>query len=171
MARTLLILNNPTLVLADDEAGLALGEAFECQITSAAITPVPTTTTVPATGCAPATTSPGKTGYTLELAWLQDWNAPGGGLSNYAFVNDTLPKWFKLIADKNAAVAEQVVATGQAYVVAGALGGTFGDGSPAATTASWPMLDAPSITTPADVLAASAEAEDAELATSGRKSR
>ena len=150
MARTLLILTNPTLVLADDEAGLDLAtEAFECQITSAAITPTPTSQTIPATGCAPATTSPGKTGYQLDLAWLQDWNAAGGGLSTYAFENDTLPKWFRLIADKNVTpTTDQVIATGQAYVVAGGLGGTFGDGSAATTTATWPLLDKPVIETP-----------------------
>ena len=150
MARTLLILTNPTLMLADTEAGLTTGKAFECQITSAAITPQPTTQTIPATGCAPATNSPGKTGYQLDLAWLQDWNAPGGGLSNYAFANDTAPKWFKLVADKSVTpTTDQVVATGQAYVVAGALGGTFGDGSAAVSTAAWPMLDKPTIVTPA----------------------
>jgi len=148
MARTLLILTNPTLRVADTEAGLLTGEAFECQITSAVLTPQPTTQTIPATGCAPATQSPGKTGYNLDLAWLQDWNAPGGGLSGYAFQHDGDSKWFELVPDKNA-TTEKVTATGQAYVVAGGLGGTFGDGSAAATTATWPCLDKPTIDVPA----------------------
>lgn len=149
MARTLLILTNPTLLVADSQAALDTGEAFECQITSAVITPQPTSQTIPATGCAPATNSPGKTGYQLDLAWLQDWNAPGGGLSKYAFDNDTLPKWFRLVADKNATTGNEVEAEGQAYVVSGGYGGTFGDGSAANTTATWPLLDKPAITTPA----------------------
>lgn len=146
MARSVLILTNPTFKVADTEAGLATGQAFECQLTSAVLTPQPTTTTIPATGCAPATNSPGKTGYNLDLAWLQDWNAPGGGLSGYAFANDGALKWFELVPDK-ADVA--VGAIGQAFVVAGGFGGTFGDGSAAATTATWPCADKPAITTPA----------------------
>jgi len=164
MARTLLILTNPTLELADDQAGLDTGTAFECQITSAAITPQPTSQTIPATGCAPATNSPGKTGYSLDLAWLQDWNAEDGGLSKYAYDNDTLPKWFRLTADKNAAVGSEVVAEGQAYVVAGAFGGTFGDGSAAAATATWPCLDKPAITVP-DVTPLAATATKTKTAT------
>lgn len=147
MARTVLVLNNPLFMVADTQAGLDAGEAFECQLTSALINPQPTTQTIPATGCAPATNSPGKTGYQLDLAWLQDWSAPAGGMSNYAFTNDGTSKWYRLVADKNA--TPQVIAEGQAYVVAGGFGGTFGDGSAAATTATWPCLDKPEITTPA----------------------
>lgn len=157
MARTVLVLNNPTFKVADTEAGLATGQAFECQLTSAVITPQPVTNTIPATGCAPATNSPGRTGYNLDLAWLQDWNAAGGGMSGFAFLHDGESKWFELVADKTA--TPQVVATGQAYVVSGGLGGTFGDGSAAATTATWPCLDKPEITTPTAAAAGTVEGE------------
>ena len=155
MPRTVLTLNNPIFKVADNEAGLTAGEAYECQLTSAVITPVPVFNTVPATGCAPAAQSPGRTGFNLDLAWLQDWTAPGGGLSGYAWDNDTEAKWFSLAVDSVG--APTVVATGQAYVVAGGYGATFGDGSAAATTATWPCLDKPDIVTPAPA-AAMAEA-------------
>jgi len=145
MARSVIIINAPVFKLADTEAGLDAGEAYECQLTSAAITPQPVTNTIPATGCAPATQSPGRTGFQLDLAWLQSWGDPGGGLSGYAYNNDTLPKWFSLALDADAVP----LAVGQVYIVAGAYGGTFGDGSAAAATAAWPCLDKPVITTPA----------------------
>lgn len=146
MARHVITLNNPIFKLADSEAGLATGEAYECQLTSASITPQPVFNTIPATGCAPAAQSPGRTGFQLDLAWLQDWSAPAGGLSGYAYTHDTESKWFSLQLDASDAT---VVATGQVYVVAGAYGGTFGDGTPAAATATWPCLDKPDITLPA----------------------
>lgn len=155
MARTAIVINNPIFKLASTQAGLSSGTAYECQLTSAAITPQPVTNTIPATGCAPATQSPGKTGWQLDLAWLQDWTASQGGLSGYAFTNDTLPKWFSLALDSVG--APSVVATGQVYVVAGAYGGTFGDGSAAPATATWPMLDKPAITLPATLEAQEAE--------------
>lgn len=145
MPRTLLVLTNPKFRVADTEAGLSAGDAYECQLTSAVITANPVFNTIPATGCAPATQSPGKTGYQLDLAWLQDWNAPGGGLSGYAFNNDALPKWFQLIPDNVG--APTVKAEGQCYVVSGGFGGVMGDGSAAATTSTWPLLDKPVITT------------------------
>lgn len=164
MSRTVITLNNPILKLADDEAGLAAStEVFECQLTSAVITANPVFNTIPATGCAPASQSPGKTGYQLDLAWLQDWTAPGGGLSGYAMENDGLKKWFSFTLDSVGAPA--VVATGEVFVVAGGFGGTFGDGSAAATTATWPCVDTPTIT-PA-TLAAEAEAEPETVAAAG----
>lgn len=154
MPRTALVLNNPIFKLADTEVGLTAGTAYECQLTSAAITPQPQMNTIPSTGCAPATQSPGRTQWQLDMAWLQDWSASGGGLSGYAYTNDTLPMWFSLALDSVG--APTVVATGQVYVVAGAYGGTFGDGSAAAATATWPCLDKPDITLPATFAAATA---------------
>jgi hypothetical protein len=147
MARTVLVLNNPKFKLADTSAGLSTGVAYECQLTSAAITPQPAFNTIPATGCAPATQSPGKTGWQLDMAWLQDWTASLGGLSGYAFTNDTAAKWFELTVDTVG--APTVKATGQCYVVSGAYGGAFGDGSAAPATATWPLLDKPVIVLPA----------------------
>ena len=159
MPRTIVTLNNPILKLADTEAGLTAGEAYECQLTSATITPTANFQTIPATGCAPAAQSPGKTSFQLDLAWLQDWTAPEGGLSGYAYTNDALPKWFELTLDSVS--APTVKASGQLYVVAGGYGGTFGDGTPAATAATWPCLDKPDIVTPA-AFAATATTEGTE---------
>lgn len=146
MARSVITINNPIFKLADTQAALGTGTAYECQLTSAAITPQPVFNTIPATGCAPATQSPGRTGFQLDLAWLQDWTATAGGLSGYAYDNDTEPKWFSLEVDS--VDHPEVVATGQVYVVAGAYGGVFGDGSAAAATATWPCLDKPTIAKP-----------------------
>ena len=145
MPRTAIILNSPVFKLADSDAGLTAGTAYECQLTSATITANPVFTEIPATGCAPATQSPGRTQWQLDLAWLQDWTAAAGGLSGYAYTNDTDPKYFSFSLDGGATV----VAKGQVYVVAGGYGGTFGDGSAAAATATWPCLDKPTITLPA----------------------
>ena len=82
----------------------------------------------------------------MDLNWLQDWTAPGGGLSGYAYLHDTEPKWFSLQLDSTDA---DVIATGQVFVVSGSYGGTFGDGSTAASTSTWPTLDKPDITVPA----------------------
>jgi hypothetical protein len=144
MPRTVIVLNNPIVKLADTQAGLTAGTAFECQITSAAVTASANYQTIPATGCAPQAQSPGRTSFSFDVAWLQDWTAAGGGMSQYAMDNDGLPKWFEFTADSVG--APTVKATGQVYVAAGSYGGTFGDGSPATSTSSWPCLDTPVIT-------------------------
>jgi hypothetical protein len=142
MARNAIILNNPHVRFADTEAGLGAADAFECQITSAALTPQPQYNTIPATGCAGATQSPGRTGWQLDLAWLQDWGSDPS-MSAYAYAHDALPVWYELELDSIGLPGEK--ATGQAYATAGAYGGTFGDGSAATATATWPALAAPSI--------------------------
>ena len=157
MPRTLITLNNPILKLADSQAGLAAGTAYECQLTSATITPQPQFNTIPATGCAPATQSPGRTGWQLDMAWLQDWTAAAGGLSGYAYTNDGKPKWFSLTLDST---VPTVKAEGQIYVVAGQYGGVFGDGSAAPANATWPCLDKPTITTPVTLAASETQADD-----------
>src|SRR5262245_57287849 len=100
-APTVIVVTNGSRKLADDAAGLATGDAYECQVTSAAITSSPNLQTVPATFCAPETQTPAATGYTLDVSWLQDWTAPGGGLSFYAYEHDTEEKWFELKLDKD----------------------------------------------------------------------
>jgi hypothetical protein len=161
MARTVIVLNNPTIKLADTEAGLTSGTAFECQITSATLTASANYQTIPATGCAPQTQSPGKTSWSFDVAWLQDWTAaavvgppaiPAGGLSQYAFTNDGLPKWFEFVADNVG--SPTTVATGQVYIAAGSYGGTFGDGSAAVATSSWPCVDTPDISSAGTTMAA-----------------
>jgi len=145
MARNVITLNRPIVKFADTEAGLAAADAFECQITSAVLTPQPVYQTVPATGCAGASQSPGLTGWQLDVAWLQDWGSDPS-MSQYAFDNDGLRKWYSLTLDSIG--LPDTVATGEAYVAAGAFGGTFGDGSAAVATATWPCLAKPEISEP-----------------------
>jgi hypothetical protein len=151
MARTAIIMNNPTLKLATTQAGLTAGVQYECQLTQAIINAVPNFNTIPATACAPATQSPGKTGWELQADWLQDWTASLGGLSGFAYTNDTKPMWFELVVDTG---APTVKATGQVYLVSGSYGGPIGDGSALAASATWPCLDKPVITFPVTELAA-----------------
>ena len=152
MAREVIILNSPIFKVADTELGLATGQAVECQVTSAVVTASANFQTIPSTGCAPASQSPGATSWALDLAWLQDWHV-ATGLSWFAFENDGQPVWFELTP--NSADAANKL-TGNAFAVAGSYGGTFGDGSAATATATWPCLDKPTVPTP--VAAATAEA-------------
>jgi hypothetical protein len=145
--------NNPTVVIAATQAELDTAPAVECQITSAMLTPQPVYNTVPATGCAGASQSPGRTGFQLDLAWLQDWTIEDG-LSRYAYDNDASSAWVRIIHDSTVLAANQVDMEGQFFVAAGGFGGTFGDGSAGATTAAWPAVDKPTITTPAPIAAA-----------------
>jgi hypothetical protein len=156
MPRVVMVLTNPTLKVADDQASLAAGTAYECQVTSAVISTNVTMNTIPATGCAGASQSPGAPGYQLDLAWLQDWTAAGGGLSGWAWENRLTKKWIELVPDKNA--APTVTAEGEVWIVPGQFGGTFGDGSAAPATATWAFVNDPDIT-PA-VVAAAAEAPE-----------
>jgi len=158
MPRTVLVMTNPTLKVADTEAGLAAGTAYECQITSAAINTTVAFNTIPATGCAGASQSPGAPSYQLDIAWLQDWTAAGGGLSGWAWENKGKAMWVELVPD--ALNAPTVKAVGQVYVTPGQFGGTFGDGSAGPATATWPYVNEPTIT-PA-VVAADADAAEAE---------
>jgi hypothetical protein len=156
MARTVITLNNPTLKVATTQAGLTTGQEVECQVTSAKVTASPNYQTIPATGCAGATQSPGLTSYALELAWLDDWGAAApGGLSNFAWDNDGKPVWFELTLDEGATTP--FVVTGEAFAVSGSVGGTFGDGSAAASTATWPCVAKPTIPAPAALEALEAE--------------
>lgn len=147
MAREAMIWNSPTVKLATTEAGLTTGVVAECQITSAVLTPQPQYQTIPATGCAGATQSPGITGYQLDLAWLQDWTKPADeSLSQFAWENDGKPVWVELVPD---ATDPTVSLTGEFFAVSGGFGATFGDGSAAATTATWPAVSKPVVEAPA----------------------
>jgi len=145
MARTAIIMNHPTFRLATTQAGLTAGTAYECQLTQAIINAIPNFTTIPATACAPATQSPGKTGWELAIDWLQDWTASLGGLSGFAYTNDTLAMWYELVVDTG---TPTVKATGQVYLVSGSYGGPIGTGDALAASAVWPCLDKPVIVFP-----------------------
>lgn len=160
MPRELMILNNPTLKVATTEAGLTTGTAVECQVTQARVQAQPVYNTIPATGCAGATQSPGLTGFQLALTWLQDWTAPGGGLSGFAWDHDGEPVWFELVP--NAADATTTKVSGEVFAAAGDYGGTFGDGSAADATSTWPCVSKPTVTKPAPTVAAAEAEPDAE---------
>jgi hypothetical protein len=157
MPRTVMILNNPTLKVATTEAGLTSGQSVECQVTSATVTATPNYQTIPATGCAGAAQSPGLTSWGLDLAWLQDWDT--SGLSWFALQNDGKKVWFELTPDSGAAT---IKLTAEAYCSAGSYGGTFGDGSAAVATATWPLTNPPDVPTPTPPAASTLEADDAQ---------
>lgn len=144
MAREVMVFTNPKVVVADTQAGLdAAADSFECQITSAVIATNVTMNTIPATGCAGASQSPGAPGYQADLAWLQDWSAAGGGMSGWAWANKMTRKWLRIVPD---AADVAVKAEGEVWVVPGQFGGTFGDGSAAPATATWAFVNEPTIT-------------------------
>lgn len=143
-APTLLQLINAEVVFADTQAGLGSGVNYSCQVTSAAVNIVDNDSAVPATFCEGPSSVPGKPGYELAIAWLQDWNASGGGLSKYLNDNKTLMKWFRF---KPIAGAEPTC-IGQVMVKGGALGGE-GGGAPAPAATTMRLLAEPAITVPA----------------------
>jgi hypothetical protein len=161
MARTAIIMNNPTFRLATTQAGLTAGTAYECQLTQAIINAIPNFTTIPATACAPATQSPGKTGWELAIDFLQDWTASLGGLSGFMYTNDTKPMWFELVVDS---AVPAVKATGQVYLVSGSYGGPIGTGDALAASATLPCLDKPVIVFPAVLVADDETADDTDAA-------
>jgi hypothetical protein len=143
MAQTVIVITNAHVKFADDEAGLATAPDFQCQVVSAAINANPNLQTVPATFCSGETQVPGQTGFELALNWLQDWTAPGGGLSKYAYDNDAMEKFFSLTLSDGT----EPIATGTLRVVAGAFGGDAG--TPLQTSTTWPIIGKPDIVTPA----------------------
>jgi hypothetical protein len=143
--RTVMVVKKALVTLADTEAALATGTGYQCVVTSAAITTSPNLQTVPATGCAPESNTPSASSFNLAIAWLQDWTAPGGGLSGFAWENDTELMRFSLAPDNPAG---EVVAKGQVYVVAGPFLGDFG-AVLVSTGVVWPCFDKPDITLPA----------------------
>lgn len=160
MPRVVMVFTNPTLKVAATQAGLTSGTAYQCQVTSAVISTTPAFNTIPATGCAGASQSPGAPAFQLDIAWLQDWtSAGGGGLSGWSWTNKGLAMWVEIVPDPTG--APTVKAQGQAWIVAGQFGGTFGDGSAGPANATWPFLNAPTIT-PATVLTVTADAEQAD---------
>lgn len=158
-APTVITITDAVLMLGDTLADVTppsgTGEDFSCQVSSGAINATPNLNDVPATFCAPASQAPAATGFELALTWLQDWTAPGGGLSMYAFANDTETKYFSLSLTD----ATEPIATGQVRIVAGSFGGDAG--TPLTTDVTWPIVGKPTITAPASV-PLSAEQEQAQ---------
>lgn len=165
VTRSAIVINAPKVTLATTQAGLSTGQAAECQIMSAVLTPQPTLNTLPATGCAGPSQSAGISGWTLDLTWLEDWNRTvATSLSQFAFANDGKVVWYKFELDTIGMSGGS--ATGSAYCVTGGYGGTFGDGTPAQTSATWPCVDKPTIVPPTTPIATETEtATEAESAT------
>jgi hypothetical protein len=154
MAREPMIWNRPTMKVATSQAGLTAGTAVECQVTEARLNPTPTYSEIPSTGCAGATQSPGLTGYTLAVSWLQDWSKPAAeSLSRFAWDNDGMPVWVELVPDSTDSTVSM---EGQFYCASGGFGAVFGDGSAADTSADWPAVSKPDITSPVALAATAA---------------
>lgn len=116
--------NDIELVFADTAAELESAPDYKCQVQNATVTPNPSFTTVPATGCQGQTqTLDLPVPETLDLTWLQDWSAPGGGLANYCRLNAGQVKFFRYVPD--GAIVGLTV-EGQVELVPVALGGDMG---------------------------------------------
>jgi hypothetical protein len=118
---------------------------YECQVTSAAVSMTPNTTTVPATGCAGPQTRNLPPTYALALNFLQDWGDPNS-LSQFL--------WDNQLEDADFIVslgADPVpVASGTCQLVPGNYGGDFAN--PLTATASMPIVAKPAIGPAAAVL-------------------
>lgn len=142
MARTVITINDPVLKIADTEAGLAAGTAYQCQVENAKIVATANYQTIPATGCDGPSQSAGRTSYALQIQWLQDWTDPDG-LSRYAFDNDATVKWVEFQLD---AAVPEVTAKGPVSITSGSYGGNFGDGTHAdSDQQTWPYQQKPTI--------------------------
>ena len=163
-APAVIVITNAHLMLGDTAAdvvpGTGTGDAFECQVTSAAINANANLQTVPATFCAAESQAPAASGWELALTWLQDWTV-ADGLSFFAFANDTLSKYFSLTLNDETTP----VATGQVRIVAGAYGGDAA--TPLVATQNWPLVAKPDITPPtAGVTATRADDKESPFAPS-----
>lgn len=145
--RTVMVMTQALLKIADTEAELVTATEYQCVTTSAAITTTPNVQTVPATGCEGPANTPSKSTFDLALSWLQDWSAPGGGLSGYAWDHETELKWFSLEPEDGGPVS----AVGQVYVVPGPYLGDMG--TPLLASATWNCFAKPTITFPAPAAA------------------
>jgi hypothetical protein len=147
------IINEATVKFADDEAGLAAADTYNCVVTGAGFTVQPNLIDIPATGCAGATQQAAASGWQLEMAWLQDWQSPGGGLSGYMFENDSLQKWVHVEPTNPALPA----ATAEVTIVSGPVYGEFG--ALLVATATCTAAAKPALTLPALAMAG-AETEE-----------
>ena len=143
------VITAAVITFADSQAGLDSATlTYDCVTTGAGFTAAPNLTEVPATGCAPKSQVAAASSWTLDIAWLQDWQSPGGGLSGYLYENDAARKWVRVEpTTPNLPAAEAEVT-----IVAGTYAGTFGELLVA--TASCPCSDKPEITLPVTTAAA-----------------
>ena len=99
----------------------ATAVAYECQVTSAAVTSTPNLITVPATGCEGSSQIPATSTYAVALTFLQDWGQIES-LSQYLWDNEGMEADFSIALASDPLVP---VATGVIRVVAGSYGGDF----------------------------------------------
>lgn len=150
------VITQATVKFADTEAGLASATTtYECITTGAGFTASPNLVEVPATGCAPKSQVAAASSWVLDLAWVQDWQSPGGGLSGYMYENDGAKKWVHVEPTTPGLPA----ATAEVTIVSGTIFGTFGELLVA--TASCPASDKPEMTLPVAATAAAADDEAA----------
>ena len=144
------VITAAVITFADDQAGLETATlTYDCVTTGAGFTASPNLTDVPATGCAPKSQVAAASSWVLDIAWLQDWQSPGGGLSGFMFENDALTKWVRVEPTTPGLPAMEAEVT----IVAGTYAGTFGELLVA--TSSCPTSGKPTIALPAETVAES----------------
>lgn len=152
-------LNNPTLTLALIQADLAAGGVHaECQANSAALVATGVSTQTPSTGCRGPAQSAGKSTWAANVVYLQDWANPDG-VSQFALDNDGKTVWYRLEPDPTEYVGLSF--EGQLDMVAGQIGGNFGDGTEVNSTSTWPMKGPPTVTRTAPLAADADQLVDA----------
>lgn len=143
------VITAATVTFADTQAELDTATlTYDCVTTGAGFTAAPNLVEVPATGCAPKSQVASASSWVLDLAWLQDWQSPGGGLSGFMYENDALRKWVRVEPTTPGLPAAEAEVT----IVAGTYAGTFGELLVA--TATCPASEKPTITLPAAAAAA-----------------
>jgi hypothetical protein len=162
MSQTRLIPENITIKFADDAGSVATAPDYKCQVTHASCDPTLAYNTTPATGCSGEVQQlKVPVPWVLNLTWLQDWGAAGGGLANYANVNAGQIKYFEYTPTS----ATGLKVTGQVEVAPVGFAGDMGVVSLAGPVA-WQIQGQPTFTTPvAGTLEADAELADDEPVT------
>lgn len=145
MSQVRLIPEDITIKFADDAASLPTAPEYKCQVTSASVDPTLSYNTTPATGCTGEVQQlKVPVPWVLNLQWLQDWSAPGGGLANYANVNAGAIKYFEYAPTSDPLLA----VTGQVEVAPVGFAGAMGVVSLAGPVA-WQIQGQPTFATPA----------------------
>lgn len=139
-----LIPEDITIKFADTLADIGTADEYQCQVTHASVDPTLAYNTTPATGCTGETQQlKVPIPWVLNLAWLQDWSAPGGGLANYANANAGAIKYFEYGPTNDATLK----VTGNVEVAPVGFAGDMGVVSIAGPVA-WQVQGQPTFTTP-----------------------
>lgn len=144
MSQTRLIPENITIKFADDAGSLTTAPDYKCQVTHASCDPVLAYNTTPATGCSGEVQQlKVPVAWQLNLTWLQDWNAVGGGLANYANQEAGQIKFFEYTPTSDATLK----VSGQVEVAPVGFAGDMGVVSLAGPVA-WQVQGTPTFATP-----------------------